>query len=171
MKHFLLTLSLTLLPFISSAKSFHISPEIKAGPYWGAGISGGGLQLGTTDILGLDALYISYSHTSAEILWDKDRFKTYRIGGQYQLLESPTKLGVQVEAGIVDYQGQRDYIWSDKSKSAHGSGASISAAWVLFINEHLGFRIGGDFNYIDKDKTLLGNNWSATFSTGMVIHL
>ncbi|MGR5278287.1 hypothetical protein ACPV5J_16510 [Vibrio rotiferianus] len=171
MKNPLLVLTLVLLPGVTSAKNLHISPEIKMGPYWGAGISGGGLQLGGTGVLGLDALYMSYSHTSAELLWDKDRLKTYRIGAQYQLLDHPNKLGFQIEAGLVEYEGQRDYIWSDKSRSAHGSGASISGAWVLFMNEHVGLRVGGDFNYIDKKKTLLGNSWSATFSTGIVIHL
>lgn len=164
-------LALTLLaPFSTLASGLHISPEIKMGPYVDAGLSGGGLQLGMTDVLGLDALYFSYSHTSAEVLWDKDRLKTYRVGGQYHFMDQPVKFGVQLEAGLVDYQGSRDDLWSDNTRYADATGASFSAAWVIFATENIGFRLGGDFNYIDKSKTLLGNNWSATLSTGVILH-
>ncbi|QJY35423.1 hypothetical protein HOO69_01875 [Vibrio europaeus] len=169
MKKHLLALTL-LTPFTTSATGLHISPEIKMGPYLDAGLSGGGLQLGMTDVLGLDAMYLSYSHTSAEILWDKDRLKTYRIGGQYHFMEQPIKFGLQLEAGLVEYEGSRDNIFSNETRYAEGTGASFSAAWVVFPTDNIGFRLGGDFNYIDKKKTLLENNWSATLSTGVIFH-
>ncbi len=169
MKKQLLAIAL-FTPLTTQASGLHISPEIKMGPYVDAGLSGGGLQLGMTDLLGLDALYLSYSHTSADILWDKDRLKTYRVGGQYHFIDQPVKFGLQLEAGIVEYQGSREYIWSETTRYAEGTGASLSAAWVLFPTNNIGFRVGGDFNYIDKSKTLLGNNWSATLSTGVIVH-
>ncbi|MGD8116273.1 hypothetical protein [Vibrio sp. TRT 29B02] len=169
MKKQLLTLAL-LAPMTASATGLHISPEIKMGPYLAAGISGGGLQLGLTDIVGLDALYLSYSHTSAEILLDKDRFKTYRVGGQYQFIDHPMKMALQLEGGVVEYQGTRDYIWSSEAKYKEATGATVSAAWVVFVNDNIGFRVGSDVHYIDQSKTLLGTHWSATFSTGVVLH-
>ncbi|MFM2589068.1 hypothetical protein [Vibrio sp. TBV020] len=169
MKKHLLALAL-LTPFTASASGLHLSPEIKMGPYLGSGISGGGLQLGVTDVLGLDALYVSYSHTSAEILLDKDRLKTYRVGGQYQFLDHPMKMALQLEGGVVEYEGKRDYVFSNTTRYEEGTGASISASWVLFINDNVGFRLGTDFNYIDKSDTLLESNWSATISSGIVLH-
>lgn len=169
MKKTLLTLAL-LSPLPVLASGLHLSPEIKMGPYLGSGISGGGLQLGVTDVLGLDAMYLSYSHTSSEILLDKDRLKTYRLGGQYQFVEFPMKMALQLEAGLVEYQGRRDYVFSSETKYKQGNGASVGAAWVVFVNDNVGFRLGGDFNYIDKSKTLFGTHWSATLSTGVVFH-
>lgn len=157
-------------PISAFASGLHISPEIKLGPYVGSGISGGGLQLGVTDVLGLDALYVSYAHTSAEFLYDKDRLKTYRLGGQYQFVETPMKMALQLEGGIVEYEGSRDYIFSDRSRYAEGTGATVSASWVVFVNDNVGFRLGGDFHYIDQNKTLFGTHWSATLSTGVVLH-
>lgn len=163
-------IALSLSSFMASATTLHVSPEFKIGPYAGSGISGAGLQLGVTDVFGLDALYVSYSHTEAEILLDEDKLTTYRLGGQYQLVDKPMKMALQLEAGMVQYEGHRDYIWSDQSKSAEGKGASISGAWVVFVNDNVGFRVGADINYIDQKNTLFGTNWSAMFSSGIVLH-
>ncbi|WP_159654030.1 hypothetical protein [Vibrio atypicus] len=163
-------IALTLSSFAANAANIHVSPEIKMGPYVGSGISGLGLQLGVADVLGLDALYVSYSHTEAEILLDEDKLTTYRIGGQYQLVDNPMKMALQLEAGVVHYEGHRDYIWPDKSRSAEGKGASVSGSWVVFVNDNVGFRLGADINYIDQDKTLFGTNWSAMLSSGVVLH-
>ena len=94
MKKYILTVGL-LTSFSSFASGLHFSPEIKMGPYTGSGISGGGAQVGLTDVWGLNAVYLSYSHTSAEFITDKDRLKTYRIGAQYNLPKLPM-LGFQV---------------------------------------------------------------------------
>lgn len=169
MKRSILSLALV-SSFHSLASGLHISPELKMGPFLGSGISGGGLQVGMTDTLGLDAVYLSYSHTSSDIFWNKDRLKTYRMGGQYLFVDSPLKFGLQLEAGVVEYEGRRDYVLSDYTRYAEGNGLSVSAAWVTFINDNVGFRVGGDFNFIDKDKTVLESHWSATLSTGVVFH-
>lgn len=166
MKKALISFSL-FASFGSFASGLHISPEMKLGPYIGSGISGGGLQLGVTDVLGLDALYLSYSHTSAEILTDKDRLKTYRIGAQYNLPQAPM-LGFQLELGGVAYEGSRHYIFSPR-EYRDGTGISTAGAWVLQMNENLGFRAGIDINFVDKKDTYLNSNFSTTFSTGITL--
>ena len=166
MKKTLILISLV-TSFGSYASGLHLSPEIKMGPYVGSGISGGGLQLGITDVLGLDAIYASYTHTSADILTDKDRLKTYRIGAQYSLPQAPM-LGFQLELGGVEYQGSRDYIFSPR-QYREGSGVSLAGAWVLQINDNLGLRAGIDINYIDKNKSYLSSDFSTTFSTGITL--
>jgi len=153
--------------FGTYASGLHLSPEIKMGPYVGSGLSGGGLQLGITDVWGLDAIYASYTHTSAEILTDKDRLKTYRIGAQYNLPQAPM-LGFQLELGGVEYQGSRDYIFSPR-QYREGSGVSVAGAWVLQVNDNLGLRAGMDINYIDKNKSYLSSDFSTTFSTGITL--
>ncbi|MEZ8823501.1 hypothetical protein AB6E04_04010 [Vibrio amylolyticus] len=168
MKKITCLLATYLCAFNAFSNTLHISPDMRIGPYFGSGISGGGLQLGLADTLGLDALYLSYSHTSYEFLkTDKERLKTYRIGGQYQLVPKQ-KMSLQLEAGLFDYEGRRQMLW-DEPRYAEGQGVSISASWVMFINHHLGFRAGGDFNFIDRNKTLGSNTFFATFSTGVVI--
>ncbi|MGF1764597.1 DUF481 domain-containing protein [Aliivibrio kagoshimensis] len=152
----------------SIANTLHISPEMKFGPYVGAGISGGGLQLGVADTLGFDAIYLSYSHTSAEFLYfDKDRLKTYRLGAQYQLVNTP-RMSLQLEGGWVEYEGSKKEFMGSNIRHKSGTGASASAAWVVGVTENIGFRAGADFNYIDNSNTFLSNSLSVTFSTGVV---
>jgi len=141
---------------------------MKIGPYERSGISGAGMQLGLTDTLGMDAIYISYSHTSAEFLdIHKDRLKTYRIGAQRQLVNKP-KMSLQLEAGVVEYAGQKGYYWSQGVETAKATGASISASWVIAVTDNIAFRAGTDFNYINRDKTFLPYDLTATISTGVV---
>ncbi|MCK6262530.1 hypothetical protein KP803_04505 [Vibrio sp. ZSDE26] len=163
-----LLISLALLCSSSAfANTIHISPDMRIGPYTGSGISGGGIQIGLADTFGLDAIYVSYSHTSAEFLTYKDRLKTYRIGGQYQFVSVP-KMALQLEAGVVEYEGSKDNIWGTHTTYTDDTGASISASWVVFINDNIGFRAGADFNYLDRNKTDFGQNISAMVSTGIV---
>lgn len=151
------------------ANTIHVSPEIKIGPYAGTGISGAGMQLGLTDRLGLDAVYISYSHTSAEFLGiDKDRLKTYRVGGQYQLVNKP-EMSLQLEVGFVEYEGSRDPIVTNNKRYLEGQGASISASWVITMTDNIAFRAGTDLNYIDRDNTFLPYDLTATISTGIIL--
>lgn len=150
------------------ANTIHISPEMKIGPYVGSGVSGAGLQLGLTDTFGLDAIYLSYSHTSAEFLYlDKDRLKTYRVGGQKQLFDRP-EMSLQLEAGLVEYEGQQQRFSSSSIDTIEGKGASISANWVIAVTDNIAFRAGSDFNYINKNKTFLPYSLTATISTGVV---
>ncbi|EGU39004.1 hypothetical protein [Vibrio scophthalmi] len=166
MKKTLVAFSL-LASFGSFASGLHISPELKLGPYVGSGNLGGGLQVGITDVLGLDALYVSYSHTSAKILTDKDRLKTYRVGAQYNLPKAPM-VGFQLEIGGVEYEGSRHYFFSPR-EYRDGTGISTAGAWVLQVNDHLGFRAGIDINFVDKKDTYLNSNFSTTFSTGITL--
>ncbi|KII79835.1 hypothetical protein [Vibrio renipiscarius] len=166
MKKALFTLTL-MASFGSSASGLHLSPELKFGPYVGSGNLGAGLQVGITDVLGLDALYVSYSHTSAKVLTDKDRLKTYRIGAQYHLTQAPM-IGFQVEIGGVKYEGSRHYIFSPK-EYRDGSGVSAAGAWVLQVNDSLGFRAGIDINFVDKKDTYLNSDFSTTFNTGVTL--
>jgi hypothetical protein len=150
------------------ANTVHISPEIKIDPYESAVLSGAGLQLGLTDILGLDAVYLSYSHTSADFFnLDKDRLKTYRIGMQKQLVSRP-KMSLQLEAGVGEYEGQQRRFLSSEIRTAEATSASISASWVIAVSDSIAFRTGVDFNYIDRDKTFLPYDLSAMFSTGII---
>jgi len=149
------------------ANTIHISPEIKIGPYEGSGISGAGMQLGLTDTLGLNAVYFSYSHTSAEFLYlDKDRLKTYRIGAQKQLVNRP-KMSLQLEAGLVEYEGKKER--ASGISTLESKGVSISANWVIAVTDNIAFRAGADFNYIDRDKTFFPYDLTATISTGVVL--
>lgn len=160
------------LLFISNvtfATNVHFSPEIKTGPYYTSGASGGGLQIGVSDKSGLDALYLSYTHTSAEFITDKDRLKTYRLGVQYQLVTKP-KIAVQFEGGVVDYEGSRRNIFDDERRYLSGLGVSSAAALVIFINKNIGLRAGLDLNYIDTNDTFLSYPFSATYSAGLVLH-
>ncbi|WP_017220743.1 hypothetical protein [Moritella dasanensis] len=150
------------------ANTVHISPEIKIGPYEGTGISGAGLQLGLTDTFGLDAVYLSYSHTSAQFLYlDNDRLKTYRIGAQKQLVNKP-KMSLQLEAGWVEYEGKQRRFGSNDMRYSEATGVSISASWVIAVTDNIAFRAGTDINYIDRDKTFLPYDLSAMFSTGII---
>jgi len=151
------------------ANTIHVSPEMKIGPYQGSGISGAGIQLGLTDRLGLDAVYLSYSHTSADFYGiDNDRLKTYRLGGQYQLVSKP-KMSLQLEVGFVNYEGIQEPIFTGPTRYREGQGASISASWVIAVNDNIAFRAGTDFNYIDQDNTFLSYDLTATISTGIVL--
>lgn len=150
------------------ANTVHISPEMKIGPYVGSGISGAGLQLGLTDTFGLDAVYLSYSHTSAQFLYlDNDRLKTYRIGAQKQLVNKP-KMSLQLEAGWVEYEGKQSGFWSNDIRYSEATGASISAHWVVSVTDNIAFRAGTDLNYIDRDKTFLPYDLTAMISTGVI---
>ncbi|MDA0149116.1 hypothetical protein [Vibrio sp. LaRot3] len=146
--------------------NIHISPEVRLGPYFGSGISGGGLQLGLTDILGTDALYLSHSHLSAEFITDKDRIKTYRLGAQYDFSTVPS-LGFQVELGMLEYEGSRTIL---NTQTRSGTGISSAFAWVYNVNSNLGVRAGMDINYIDKSKSFLSSDLSATFNAGVILH-
>lgn len=146
-----------------SATTLHFSPEIRIGPYIGSGISGGGAQLGLTDVWGMDAVYLSYSHTSSEFLnIDKDRIKTYRVGVQHNIPSFPA-VGFQVELGGLKYEGERDWWAGQESVSSTGVSSTVSA--VYNFNDHLGVRMGMDINYIPD----MASEISSMFSTGVIL--
>ncbi|MGF1696856.1 hypothetical protein L4D20_07640 [Vibrio kyushuensis] len=149
------------------ANTIHISPDFRIGPHLGSGVAGGGFQYGLADTLGLEALYASYSHTSSEILRSHTRLETYRVGGQFPVIPA-ANISLQIEAGVVKYEGTRNSYTSDEVRYGAATGASISAAWVIFVNDNLGFRLGGDFNFIDQNKSTDSHSVYATIATGVV---
>lgn len=151
-----------------AAQTIHFSPEIKTGPYVGSGLSGYGFQLGVKDIFGLESLYLSYSDTNAEFInIDQDQITTYRVGGQFQIIEYP-QMSLQVEAGYATYEGERDYIFYGK-RSLKQEGVSTSVSWAIGINRYVAFRAGIDISYLDKSSTFLSSSFVPTFSTGIIL--
>ena len=117
----------------------------------------------------MDAIYLSYTHTYSEFLTDKDRLKTYRVGAQYRLNNAPN-VSFQFEVGAVDYEGIQRKIFNPNELSyRNATGFSSALAWVVTINDNVGFRLGVDGNYIDNKKTFLPYSFSATYSTGIVL--
>ncbi|GLO62542.1 hypothetical protein MACH09_30500 [Vibrio sp. MACH09] len=165
-----IAITVSLIIFLSAkatANTIHFSPEIKTGPYIGAGLSGYGLQFGLRDVWGLESLYVSYTDTNAEFLYvDQDQISTYRIGGQFLLLDSP-KMSLQVEVGLAKYRGERDYIISDK-RYLYQEGVSTSASWVIELNDYMAWRVGVDINYLDSSSTFLESSFAPALSTGLI---
>lgn len=125
------------------------------------------MQLGLASVGTFDAIYLSYSHTSSEFLYyDKDRLKTYRLGGQYNFIEKP-RMGLQLEFGIVDYEGSRRDFTGPNNRKREGKGPSIAASWVIAVSDTISFRAGLDFNYVDKNDTYLPYSLATTFSSGI----
>ncbi|CAH0525688.1 hypothetical protein [Vibrio hippocampi] len=156
-----------LLSAQTKASTIHFSPEIKSGPYAGSGISGYGLQLGLSDLFGLESLYFSYTDTNAEFLdVDQDQITTYRLGGQIQLVESP-KMSLQLEAGIATYNGEREYIFGSK-RYLDQDGFSTSVAWAIELNQHIAAKIALDLNYLNSSSTFLSSSIAPTISTGFI---
>lgn len=164
-RHTILALFFGVICQSTFASGLHFSPDFKIGPYWTSGISGGGVQLGIQDTLNHDAVYISYSRTSAQFFTDEDRFKTVRLGGQQPILTT-TNISVQYELGGVSYEGSR-HLPGRPDKS--GYGVSAAMAWVFDLTPNLSLRSGMDLNYINKRHTYLGTHWSTTLNTGVVL--
>lgn len=150
------------------ANTYHISPDIRLGPYAGAGISGLGVQVGVRRVLNLESVYLSYSETNAEFLYmQQDSIKAYRVGGERLLGGSP-KHSIQAELGYVSYEGTREYILGE-SRTLFQNGVSSSVSWVVEYNRHLSFRAGMDIHYLDKSSTFLGVSFAPAFSTGAIL--
>lgn len=150
------------------ANTFHLSPDIRLGPYAGAGISGMGLQLGVRKALNLESIYLSYSETNAEFLYmQEDSLKTYRLGGELLLGQSPIH-SLQVELGYVTYVGNREYIFGE-SRTLEQDGISSSVSWVVEYNNYLSLRAGMELHFLDKSSTFLGVSLVPAFSTGVVV--
>lgn len=86
---------------------------------------------------------------------------------QKQLVSRP-KMSLQLEAGVVEYEGQQRRFLSSEIRTAEATGASISASWVIAVSDNIAFRTGVDFNYIDRDKTFLPYDLTAMISTGVI---
>ncbi len=165
-RHFWLLCLLLAAP-ATVANSFHISPALTAGPYWGSGVSGGSLQLGLADRAGFDALYLSYSQSASEFLFvDEDSLKTYRIGLQHQSSNFPDLI-LQLEAGLLDYKGSRNYLIGG-TQYKEGIGASFAFATVTPLTDSVAFRLGGDINILNRNTTYLSSSVSFMLATGII---
>ncbi|MCP3697348.1 MAG: hypothetical protein GY920_02095 [Aliivibrio sp.] len=149
----------TLFSANTFANDFHLSPEIKIGPYGGFGI-----QAGVTDTLGFDAAYISYGRTVYSSSMYDETIDSYRFGIQ-QMFGASKMHGMQLEIGLADYDGKKTKSGETTKESALGS--SIGASYVFQATDHLGLRAGVDLNYFPMSDTYIPYDLSTNFNIGM----
>lgn len=156
--HLVLTI-VTLFSANTFANDFHLSPEIKIGPYGGFGI-----QAGVTDALGFDAAFISYGRTVYSSSMYDETIDSYRFGIQ-QMFGASKMHGMQLEVGLADYDGKKTKSGETTKESALGS--SIGASYVFQATDHLGLRAGVDLNYFPMSDTYIPYELSTNFNIGM----
>ena len=149
----------TLFSANTFANDFHLSPEIKIGPYGGFGI-----QAGVTDALGFDAAFISYGRTVYSSSMYDETIDSYRFGIQ-QMFGASKMHGMQLEVGLADYDGKKTKNGEATKESALGS--SIGASYVFQATDHLGLRAGVDLNYFPMSDTYIPYELSTNFNIGM----
>ena len=149
----------TLFSANTFANDFHLSPEIKIGPYGGFGI-----QAGVTDALGFDAAFISYGRTVYSSSMYDETIDSYRFGIQ-QMFGASKMHGMQLEVGLADYDGKKTKNGETTKESALGS--SIGASYVFQATDHLGLRAGVDLNYFPMSDTYIPYELSTNFNIGM----
>ena len=149
----------TLFSANTFANDFHLSPEIKIGPYGGFGI-----QAGVTDALGFDAAFISYGRTVYSSSMYDETIDSYRFGIQ-QMFGASKMHGMQLEIGLADYDGKKIKSGDTTKESALGS--SIGASYVFQATDHLGLRAGVDLNYFPMSDTYIPYELSTNFNIGM----
>lgn len=148
------------------AKFLHLSPEIKAGPKWGTGITGAGVQLGAADVYKTNSLYLNVGQVSYDYLIDADEWQFYRLGVEHRLVKEP-KIAFQLELGLLDYQGKRRYLSGTEEREAVGFSSAGSV--VFNFNSNLGFRAGLDVNRINKSQTFLSTSSFMNLNSGVVL--
>ncbi|PQJ89866.1 hypothetical protein [Aliivibrio sifiae] len=149
----------TLFSANTFANDFHLSPEIKIGPYGGFGI-----QAGVTDALGFDAAFISYGRTVYSSSMYDETIDSYRFGVQHMFGAAKIH-GMQLEAGIANYDGKKTKSGNTTKESALGS--SIGASYVFQATDNLGLRAGVDLNYFPMSDTYIPYDLSTNFNIGM----
>ncbi len=156
MKKILPSLAL-LVSSIATAQTYHVSPEVKIGPYKGAGI-----QLGVADTLGMDAVFISYARKNYNAGRYDESIDSYRIGLQH-MFGDRDNYGLQAEIGIADYRGT--YSRNDTTTSRRDQGLSIGASYVYMLNDSFGLKTGFDYDMFSAEKTYitLDSNFSINF--------
>lgn len=159
-KHLLALILLT--PLTATASDLHLSPEVKIGPYLGAGI-----QVGMTDVLDLDAVFFSYNRTAYQSSVYDEAIDSFRIGGQKMLGASKTH-GFQAEVGYAKYDGTKDLFSPTRYKA---DGISIGGAYVFQATESLALRGGVDFNLFGWGNTHIPYDISPTFNLGVILNL
>ncbi|CAE6925987.1 hypothetical protein ACOMICROBIO_NCLOACGD_03059 [Vibrio sp. B1ASS3] len=89
MKRPLSLIALIITPLSAQASGVFISPEVKVGSFRGAGI-----QFGTNDVAGFDALYFDYSRVTYTNGNFDETIDAYRIGFQHMFDHQP-QMGFQ----------------------------------------------------------------------------
>ncbi|EIU7612890.1 hypothetical protein L3I75_004762 [Vibrio vulnificus] len=153
MKKNSILLAFILLPSLSYA-NLSISPELKLGPYKGAGI-----QVGLTDTLGFDAVFAELAKTRYESKIYDEEIYSYRVGFQ-QMFGASKQHGFQASLGLAQYDG---YL-REEHKTANG--LSIGGSYVFQANQHLFLRAGFDFNVFDTNATYIPSDTSPNFNLG-----
>nr|VVV04889.1 hypothetical protein AW0309160_02298 [Aliivibrio wodanis] len=149
----------TLFSANTFANDFHLSPEIKIGPYGGFGI-----QAGVTDALGFDAAFISYGRTVYSSSMYDETIDSYRFGVQ-QMFGASKMHGMQLEIGLADYDGKKTKSGETTKEGALGS--SIGASYVFQATDQLGLRAGVDLNYFPMSETYIPYDLSTNFNIGI----
>nr|WP_282437196.1 hypothetical protein [Vibrio amylolyticus] len=141
----------------------HLSPEIKAGNLFGAG-----LQIGATDVGKLAALYLSYNQMSYDDTVYDHSSKSYRIGMQ-KMYGHDSRMGFQVEIGGAQYVGTRD-LWNGP-QHRKSNGLSLGGAYVYQASNSIALRGGVDFNTYGMGNAYFAYGVQPSFSLGVIFNL
>ncbi|EOD78682.1 hypothetical protein D515_02674 [Grimontia indica] len=153
------------LAFSSMATAdIHFSPDLKIGMQWGLGA-----QLGVNDVMGFEAVYGSFGIADSYWFSDKESVKHYRLGVQY--LESKHQAySVQLEAGIAEYKGTRNYFGRDR-EDLKAYGPSVGAALVFDYNLPIKVRYGLEMGYFRHQDTFLPSGLAPQLNVGVILPL
>ncbi|NOH48472.1 hypothetical protein F0262_10430 [Vibrio rotiferianus] len=159
MKRTLSLIALIITPLSAQASGVFISPEVKVGSFRGAGI-----QFGTNDVAGFDALYFDYSRVTYASGNFDETIDAYRIGFQHMFDHQP-QMGFQASLGIASYDG------TYKEERRDTTGLSIGSAYVYQVNPILSVRAGADLDIFKDDKTHTFTDTAINFSVGFGLRL
>lgn len=159
MKRLLSLFALTLAPISAHSAGLFISPEVKVGSFRGAGI-----QLGTNDIAGFDAVYFDYSQVTYKSGNFDETIDAYRVGFQHRFDHQP-QMGFQASLGTAVYDGKY------KEEQRDTTGLSIGGAYVYQVNSILSVRAGADLDIFKDDKTHTFTDTAVNFSVGFGLRL
>ncbi|MHA2709241.1 hypothetical protein [Vibrio owensii] len=147
------------IPLSINASGLFISPEVKVGSFRGAGI-----QLGTNDVAGFDALYFDYSQITYKSGNYDETIDAYRIGFQHLFGHQP-QMGFQASLGLAQYDG------TYRNERRDANGLSIGGAYVYQVNPILSVRAGADLDVFMNDKTHTYTDTAINFSLGFGLRL
>ncbi|AXY01827.1 hypothetical protein D1115_12440 [Vibrio alfacsensis] len=150
---------LVLAPLSAQASGLFISPEVKVGSFRGAGI-----QIGTNDIAGFDALYFDYSQVTYTSGNFDETIDAYRLGFQHMFAHQP-QMGFQASLGVADYRG------SYREDKRDTKGLSVGGAYVYQVTPTLSVRAGADLDIFKDDKTHTFTDTAVQFSVGFGLRL
>ncbi len=156
--------AMALLASFSTTANIHFSPDIKLGMQWGIGA-----QLGLQDVMGFEAVYGSFGLSDSHWFSDKESIKHYRVGVQYEEKKYQA-YSVQMEAGVAEYKGSRNYYGRDR-EDLKAYGPSVAAALVFDYNLPIKVRYGLELNYFRHQETYLPSGLSPQINAGIIIPL